>query len=200
MSVPFYRDYSKAEGDELARRAQSRSEHLGIDLSAATKEVLHEDHARRYSGANGPWALPEDLNVPPGVSEAYIDVANLLSSLRRGAGKLDPEIAAQAVNDVIGLGGVYLAAQAAIVRRKNQIVGNMSPGRTDTNLSAALSQTLLEMPATGAIYSAARRQPMTAAALTEMFPQFSFASRSSDGSHIYHDRRGEVRKYVYVVD
>ena len=115
--IPSYRDYTKRQGEDLARRAQSRAEHLNIPLLRATQEVIDEDHARKYRDQNGPWPYPEDVNATPGSAEAYRDIANLLSTLGRGAGKVDAELAAQGCNDGSVLGSTASISQQSTPSR-----------------------------------------------------------------------------------
>jgi hypothetical protein len=184
-------------GVETDKRARQYSEEHGVSYSDALRHVLREQ--KNYSAENGPWILPNQANPPAGIVEAFRSCANMAQN----AGH-DAQQAADFINGAFDGGVISKAAQFVIERRKDQVVSNMSPGKTDINLQRAYAMVQAEMPETWSLYIAGSNARMTAAAAEQMFMQKFFSERAqvrqySADSHVKYDSAGnQFRTYSYA--
>jgi hypothetical protein len=152
-------DESGARTDAQAKRYVRER---GVGYREAVRLVMREQsQTKRYSGANGPWAMPDDVNPPSGIAAAYNSVSNVAVTAGHDAAE-----AAQRINMSFSREVIVGAASFVIERRKSQILANASPGSTDANVRAAYARVQRELPATWAAYQSGR---MSADACREMF-------------------------------
>ena len=157
-------------GQKTHDRATEYAAATGVTYEVALNLVMAEQ--REYSAENFGWPMPNDMNAP----HAMVDAWNSVSRTAADAGNSAVEVARR-INAIYDLNTISLAAQFAIERRANQLGANLSPGTNDRNLSVAYGRVAADMPATWAIYSFGGE--MTPDAAREMFFAKFSESRSA---------------------
>jgi len=186
-------------GVETDRRAKTYAQDHGLSYADAVSHVVREQGQRRYA-TDAMWPEASEMNVPPGIVEAYRSLANVAADAGHDANE-----AARRINAIFDRNTIARAAQFAIERRKSQIFSNMSPGATTVNLQAAYRQVQGTLPATWRIYEGGGSNSMTPEACREMFMIKYSSSRtevrrySSENDHIRYDATGnQFRVYEFA--
>jgi hypothetical protein len=131
-----------------------------VSYEAALNLVMAEQ--REYAADNYGWPMPNDMNAPAGIVDAYSSLARTAADVGHDSAEI-----ARRINAVYDRNMINLAAQFVVLRRAHQLGANLSPGLTEQNLGIAYQRVAADMPATWSIYSGGG--DMTADAAREMF-------------------------------